>query len=275
MAVVKETEKLSLSVCCFTGKIAEWPDWRARVEGILQRMRLRKLISGEESRPTEGSTERSMWDDKNNDLYAVLLQCTKDSASQLVRQHQRAMDGVSAWKALVEKYEDHGTLGKVAVMSKLMESSLGEYEDPDLFTGRMEQYRSQLEGMTREVTAEVIDILDTLMLGLILTKLPDKYEPLITTISAQTDMTYEKAKEQLRTFYMRNIAKDNAKTPEDNALVGNTMFKGYCLKCGEVVSIYSKSVGGLVGLNRQCKHLKRGADVEVVRSSSKIRAELM
>ena len=226
MADLLEQEKLGARVPHFRGNEGEWFDWRSKILAYLDQMGLLDTLLAE--RPAEGAG-RADWDKKNRQIYNRLVLHTHGAPLSLVQQFeepretgQQMMDGVGAWKDLVDKYEPKGTMGKVALWAELNSSALGDTQDPDLYFVKVESLQRRLKGMGQ-------DISDETLMGNIVSKLPSTYSDLAIILRYDDKLTYMELKKKVRVHYHGQIK--NAGEEREKALMGE--FRGSCHGCGE------------------------------------------
>ena len=242
----------------FDGKVLHWEDWSFNITIALVPLGLQGVMEGVEPRPSPlqapqvfpapppnvgnaqdnaggaqpqpqqvdpavaaaaATREREIaaWDKKNNLVFSILASHVKGDPLSLVRQFRTTLDGAAAWKALKDKYEDTGVVGEVELISKLFACFLADDQDPDSFFAKIEE----LCGRIQVQFDSVEKLVNAFKLGVLLTKSPTKYEPLVTALTAQRDLDYDKSKDQFRTFYMRQMAKDRAADDPARALWSN------------------------------------------------------
>lgn len=142
------------------------------------------------------------------------------------------MDGIRAWKALVDKFEHKGTIGKATLHSQLIQTTFEQFNDPDAYFAALERIQTRLSEMNHEVTDEVL-------MGIALARLPVSYQPLTTVLDTMDDLTYTVLKGRVRAYYRRSIlGSSQTSSPTAKALYGNEGKDhrplGPCFACGKM-----------------------------------------
>ena len=168
------------------------------------------------------------WKEKDRKIFFKLVMYTTDKAASIVRQFaedKEAGKGQRAWQALKDKYEHTGKVGRVEVQRELMEATMSEGDDPDVFLAKMESYQRKLEELKQPLSDETLQTI-------ILSKLPSNYDTLVTIIEADGELTYAAMKEQIRTFWKRRVRGIHAAVDAAKALAAEAKEKGLCFGCG-------------------------------------------
>lgn len=176
-------------------------------------------------------------------------------------QYRSSRNGVAAWKALRERYDHQGILGRSILQRQLMEARLDPSGDPEEYFLTIERITVRLGELGQPVSEEAV-------VGLVLSKLPKStYAPLITVLDMWESLTYENLKQRVRIFYKRRIAElDGGNGAEDSSkafMAGahkredwKTRIKCYrCKKPGHV--------------KRECPSLKEGTSRPLNSSGTK------
>lgn len=221
------SDKVSMPV--FDGKEEKWAVWKEKFLAVLDIKDLLGALLQADPPGEEGSPERKAWQRAMLKIYSYLVACTKDSALDLVVQHTKTRAGGEAWQALVDKYEQKGVAGRVALMTELMSASLEPGEDPDRFFGRLESLKRRL----KEVNAEIAwDILRDIALA----KLPESYATLVTILESQDDLKYDDVKKRVRDAYSSEgfKIKQELEASSKAFMAKNGRSKDACSRCGEI-----------------------------------------
>ena len=190
-------ERGGVRIKIFTGDDDnDWPPFNRRIRAYLSD---RELLDHLESTPPHNQAALQEWRRKNNRVYNALAQYTDGNAAVMIEAYEDTRDGISAYKALVEKHEMVGPVKRASLQRQLNDDRLGDDEDPDAFCGRLESYRRQLGYLGKEFD-------DEFLLVTAGAHLPEAYSQLTTLFDSQKDLTWASFKEQLRTYYQRNIA---------------------------------------------------------------------
>ena len=147
-----------------------------------------------------GPTPAEVWVEQSAKIYMYLLLYSGDQAQAVVSHHRGTRNGVAAWESLREKYDHQGILGRSLLQRQLMEASLEPSGDPEMYFLTIERVTTRLGELGQPVSDEAL-------VGLILSKLPQPYGPLITIFDTMEDLSYDTLKQRVRTFYKRRIAK--------------------------------------------------------------------
>ena len=191
-----DTDKITLKIRRFTGKREEWPEWKLKFQAVLEGADLLDTLLSSEpiDADTDAAEDRetaAKWRKKDRKIYFQLILYTTEAAGNLVEQFEDICSGKMAWEALKNKYEHQGTVGKVDLHKELMESSMGEAEDPDSFFIKIEGIQKRLKALGQVISEDMVQ-------GMILSKLPSNYNTLTTIMEADDDLTYESMKNQVR-----------------------------------------------------------------------------
>ena len=207
--ILATTAGIEASVKKFNGKDElQFPSFRKSAEVLFHRLHLSELASGSVLRPGDDQplADQQVWDARNSDLYTVIHGITLDDARTLVEQHHDArsnkMDGLGAWTTLQTKYLSDGLARKLTLVTQLLLMSPAANEDMDVFLAR-------IDGLNRHLLELDIRLDPILLLAIIMLRLPNDYDPLITTLNALpvSSLTYEVAKQQLKSFVRIKEAK--------------------------------------------------------------------
>ena len=129
-----------------------------------------------------------------------LLLYTEGAAKNTVSQFRGSRNGVAAWRALRQRYDPQGVLGRALLNRKLMEAKLEPHGEPDEYFLEVERITTRLEELDQPFG-------EGALVGLILSKLPKStYGPLITQLYMDEELPYDVIKQRIRIFYQRNIA---------------------------------------------------------------------
>ena len=154
------------------------------------------------------------------------------STARTVVQSVDQRNGVTAWTKLVARYEYRSTATAVALQSELHAVQMSSECDPDEFFMKIEVLARRLRDMKVEVP-------ESTLLALVMTKAPGEYVPLITALNTG-DFTYEQVKDQLRSFHrlqqqrvdMPGVARSSAGDAL-HARVGGKHADKRCYACGK------------------------------------------
>jgi hypothetical protein len=126
-----------------------------------------------------------------------------------------------------------------ALHQELITREMSDFKDPEEYFLRLEELQQQLKEL--KVTVE-----DATLKGIVTAKMPQRYQPLRAVIDTMGDVSYDKLKEHVRAFYVRNIM-GAADTEKGEERAFTAAFKGKCFGCGEKghkASVCKKKNGG-------------------------------
>jgi hypothetical protein len=147
-----------------------------------------------------GPTPGEVWDEKSEKIYMYLLLYTEGAAKNTVSQFRGSRNGVAAWRALRQRYDPQGVLGRSLLNRQLMEAKLEPHGEPDEYFLKVERITARLEELNQPFG-------EGALVGLILSKLSKStYGPLITQLYMDEELPYDVIKQRIRIFYQRNIA---------------------------------------------------------------------
>ena len=184
-------EKVDRLVPVFKGKQEDWVSWRVKFRAFLVREGVWETLKHD--RP-EGAG-RAAWDRANEKMFANLVLLT-GGAALLVEEFEEDMNGMTAFKKLVEKYDQKTPARRTALHQELLRCELESGEDPDDYFVRIERYQRLLGQMGLKIE-------DAHLPGIILSRLPSSYDTLRTVLEAMDDLSYGVMKERMRAYYQR------------------------------------------------------------------------
>ena len=172
--------------------------------------------------PVGGPSPAATWDKQARKIYMFLFLNTKGAPQAVVAQFRASRDGVAAWKALKDKYDPQGVLGKAILHRQVMDATLEPASDPEDFFIHIERLNARLSELEQPFS-------DAALVGIILAKLPPStYSPLVTILDTMEDLEYDTLKSRVRLFWKRRIASGGGANSEDStkALLGVSSKKG-------------------------------------------------
>lgn len=236
---IVDEEKSNLKIKIYTGKVEEWPQWKMKFQAVLNGKGLLATLKSEKPGESATTEVKAAWQKKDQDIFFQLILHTSGAAGSLVEQFEEECSGQLAWKALIEKYEQKGSVGAVDLHKEMMKCRLGDNQDPDLFFALLESFQRRLKALKQIVTNEML-------VAMILSKLPPGYDTICAILEAGgidgSPFTYDQVKERIRAYYKRRIAdgtdeedeKDGAKALAVDARGGGREQKSpLCFGCGE------------------------------------------
>ena len=171
----------------FSGNASDWASWKAEFECLARLHNLYDLSSEPRPRALGAKPEES-----SGRLWDTLLVYTQGTARTVVQSVEQR-NGVNAWTKLVARYEYRSTATAVALQSELHATQMSSGSDPDEFFMKIEVLARRLRDMK-------VEIPESTLLALVMTKAPGEYVPLITALNTG-DFAYEQVKDQLRSFH--------------------------------------------------------------------------
>ena len=250
-----DSDKLFSKMAVFSGKLDQWHSWKRRLLVVLDSSDLLDGLSEERPADAPDGAEQAVvqaraeaqlaWDKRNQTIYNRIPFLTDGSAGSVVAQLEGTRNGREAWRRLLNKYEHAGSMGKAAIQSELIQATMEEAEDPDLYFHRIERLQTRLVELGRE------QVPDSMMLGIASRNLPTSYKPLIDILNTDDDLTYDTFKARMSTFHRRNIMGLNGDAKGGNPKAFPSMIsgqskpssgskerkqrkKGKCNRCGEL-----------------------------------------
>lgn len=210
----------------FNGRQEDWAMWREKFEAMLDMVEVLDVLLPGTAKPT-GGDDLVKWNKSSRSVYSRLVLYTSGTPLGIVKQHHKDRDGVKAWTALVDKYEQKGEVKISALHEQLITAVMYNGEDPEEFFLRLEELQRQLKELN--VTVE-----DSMLKGIVTAKMPEEYMSLRAVIDTMPDLKYDGLKNHMRAFYMRNkMSLDHI--VQERAMVAvraNGRFNGQCFKCG-------------------------------------------
>jgi hypothetical protein len=218
----------------FDGNRQRWPAWKPRAEAFLDIKELLDTLELEGE--PEGATAKARYAKNRKAIYSYLVAYTSGAAQGVVTGYGAAVaeqegkpgrparDGIGAWRALVQKYERHGVLASVVLFKELMQLEVGA-RDPDIYIAKSEDVQRQLAALGT-------DIPESMMMALLLAKLPQVYDPLLTVLETDDALTYEQAKTRVRAYHSSPQMAGTDEFRKDVAMTG-TYINGECHGCHE------------------------------------------
>jgi len=224
----RENELTGIRLRPFAGVNAEeWPTWKPECQAYLDTKNLLDTLIDE--RPDGDGAPAKRWDRNCRLIFAHLVAHIRGAARMFVMQYEpsrgdppRARDGVRAWRGLVVKYEQQGTLARVMLCKQLIQLDLSPGHDPDIFIGQAEELGRRLGAVGQQIS-------ELLLMGLLLAKLPAVYDPLLMVLETDDTLTYDVVKTRVRAYHSSPQMQGREVT--DKALIAH--IDGDCYGCGE------------------------------------------
>jgi hypothetical protein len=152
--------------------------------------------SSEQKQASSPSPEKSTH--QRNMAYAILINTMAPSVLHLV-QAAPLGDPHAVWQALLNNYERSTLSSKAALRRQLHLSKLKDGETFSSFVQRVNEGARLLTTMGDKVS-------DPECFTVILNGLPDTFDPIIPTLEADSDLTYEAACNRIRDYELTQVA---------------------------------------------------------------------
>jgi len=178
--------------------------------------------------------KQKVWDKCSREVYSRLILTTSGVPQGIVKKHRgkagdeawKLKNGHEAWKELVTKYEQKGEVKMTALHHELLHGEMRSHEDPEKYFLRLEEIRCQLQELQ-----VVID--DNILKGIVTSKMPAEYNPLLAVIDTKKGLKYDELKDWVRDYYLRAIAGSKDMDSENDDACAFYAFNGRCHKCGQ------------------------------------------
>ncbi|OJT11738.1 Retrovirus-related Pol polyprotein from transposon TNT 1-94, partial [Trametes pubescens] len=201
--------------------------WRIQMQDILAELELWEYVSGNNTLPAN-TTQQSAWCKKDaKALRAIRLRIAKD----VLVYAQDAKTSKEVWDTLAETFQESGPIGIIEARCKLFHAQCPEGGDIEEHLRKLRSYQSELHALGQIVS-------DTDFSMIILTSLPDSWNPFIRAIDP-TDLAPPSAGQSARLTSAKLIARihqeDRCSKREDKpetALKAVDKSNTTCHKCG-------------------------------------------
>ena len=218
-----DLERLGTRCKSFSGKPEEWHAWMGKFEAVLMTCNLEEHLTKQKP-DAANSDDLTVWSENSKKIYAKLMMWTGGTAQGLVQQYRGSYDGCAAWRALVQRYEPRGTVGKLALHAQLMSLTMGDNEDPENLFTKMNQISQRLNDLKDPVS-------ESTLLGVVLRALPSTYEVVGKFMQHTKELTLEDCKEHVRAAYF--TLEEKRRSRETVKALIASQFRGKCGGCGE------------------------------------------
>jgi hypothetical protein len=202
----------------FTGEEKKFDDWKLTMKATLRLAKLWDFATGKVPKPPRGHTDREKWEEVNVLLLNILILTTTDMARRIVQNHAQNDDGVSAFKAILDKYESNNIERRITLIQQLLTTKMVK-SDPEELILKLEEKRAKYHATYYAAKGKSLDD-DDVMIGLLLGALPEEYDPVRATIHNQVNADYDVVKEHVRAFY--RMKQHNSNNNAEKALFSNT-----------------------------------------------------
>ena len=207
----------------FDGDEAKFERWEQRFLGYLKLRKLKDVISAEEP------GEEEEWIEKNENVYAELIQLIDDTSLSLVMRDAEN-DGRKAMKILREHYTNVSKPRVIALYMELTSLAKSHSETTTDYMIRAETAAAALKASGEEVS-------DSLLVAMTLKGLPDDYKPFVVVINQKESVTFEEFKRHLRNFEeAERVRNANTSTDDDTVMKSKSSNANKditCYKCGK------------------------------------------
>lgn len=193
---------------CLKGR-ENYNPWKMQMEALFRRMRVIKVVHGDEEHPSEtppatkGGTptppdpdEVAKWEDKNADALSIIQ--LSIAPSQLWRLHN-IEDAAEAWEKLTNVFEPSTRASKVMLVTSLFRLWLEEGASVEEHTQKFQEIVNSLGTLDIKFPDEVLS-------SFLLATLPDSFANFVTTLEARgEDLKLESTIDLLSQESMRRI----------------------------------------------------------------------
>jgi hypothetical protein len=214
----------------FDGKDEAWTAWKLRFTSWMKLIGVYDVMAGTIAQPS--STDANAAADyrvRNSTAYTLIITNVSSVAFNAVAQAAED-DGNAAWELLLNRYETKTRANKISLLGELMRVTLQPSQDPEeLFT--------QINGIVKQLSywENLRTIDDDWLIGVVINALPTTYAELSTVLDNAERLTYNDAKNKIRSFYTRRIVATPREADEEAAFFANiTCFT--CKKKGHKAS---------------------------------------
>ncbi len=202
------TEENSSRLPIWTGESPDpmkWGNYRYAIQGYCSIKGLGALFLPGYKRPVRADED---FQEKNAKLMGILLQTTKDVAGLVVRPFADGGDGIGAWKALISRYgNDSKELRRARQIEfqRMLEAT--ECVDRE---GILDMLHTA-DHLFRELQKLECPLPESYKINFLMLRIRDIAPEMYTTVSAKTDISYEKCVAELKNLSAYNTAVDRAK----------------------------------------------------------------
>ena len=230
----------------FTGDNYEL--WEVKFMGHLRIKKLHTVVTDTEpSQDGEGAeTARRRWTDKNEEIFAELVQYLDDRSLSLIIRDAKD-DGRKALKILRDHYMGTSKPRIIALYQELTSLRKSSEESMTDYVIRAETAAASLKTAGKEID-------DTLLVAMVLKGLPSDYKTFATVISQKdTEVSFPDFKIQLKSYEetQNSLQSD---TSDDVMKVKNKIIK--CYKCNKPGHFKSQCKSKISNNKRWCSHCK-------------------
>jgi hypothetical protein len=225
----------SVKVPIFRGTNEKWDMWKAQFKAYAHHKGFLAVLLGSEVAKGETVTLTDKADIRirkaNDAAFASLIMACKSGAFGHVNgaRPTEFPNGSAkvAWEKLEAVYESNTMSDMVDLMDKWAKCGLVGENDPDIWFNELAKIRDRLVKTKAPISNET-------MVAHIITKLPEKYRPLVVGLKlSTTTYTVESIEKEVRDFWNRYVKDETPIGKGGVALYGEAKFKGDCRKCGK------------------------------------------
>lgn len=199
--------------------------WKYRIEMLLKKEGLWKILSQSRPAATAPATELNSWLEKDEKAMAIIGLSVMDNQLQHIRNMTSAMD---SWKALQNFHEQKTLVNTTTLMRNLWDLKLNEDMNPQSHIQEMTNILQKLVDLGEP------DLTDKWKTAILLSSLPDCYHTLVTALEARdsSQLTFALVQSKVLDEFKRR----NLHTNGDNQVL-KIQQKGtdtkYCYYCNE------------------------------------------
>ena len=218
----------------FDGDANKFELWKQKFLGYLKIKKLKNVIS--EAKPADPAQDA--WAEKNEEVYAELIQLLDDTSLTLVMRDAED-DGRKAFEILQNHYMGASKPRIIALYMEL--TTLSKTRDESLTNYML---RAETAAAALKTNKETVS--DSLLMAMVMKGLPDEYKSFIVVMNQieETELTFQDFKKQLRSFEETEKARSGS-NGEDSVMKNRAFYKSRgeqekrpfnakCYSCGKV-----------------------------------------
>lgn len=240
-----DSNKVRVPALPYDGQDQHWTAWKLRFTSWMKRIGVYDVMTGDGQEPTEEAA-RTTFVKKNQVAYTYIITNVSDTAFNMAAQAPED-NGQAAWALLLHRYETKSRAQKINLLSELMRAKLYEYQDPEELFTKINDITKQLSYWENLRTID-----DDWLIGITVNALPEGYKELVTVLDNEDELTFEEAKNKIRSFRARRIS-PHLKGPDGEAALYVKKSKNVkCFKCNKLGHMASDCAVGRVSGPKWC-----------------------
>ena len=179
----------------FSGTMADWQDYRFRLESLASLVQLRRLMDTAITADTAALEDMEINNvEQSQVLYSILIQTCSGRALALLH-HSEPGEGLTSWKALKLEYEPEAVSRHVAMLGGLL--SPGWQQDQKTpFWDQLIGWETAVRRYERTAGAQLPEAIKA---AVVAQHAPPKIKELIRASSEELVLSYAKLREAIRT----------------------------------------------------------------------------